>query len=207
MAEKCICCGKKIGLLNGSHLNNQVCDSCYFPIGGFLSAIKESYDMQTIENNYNQFMYKVQSSAYCEVGKEYLMKVADKFVENNKAAIQIKIRNKQLKEGFLVTTSNKFEKYEIIKYYGIASGSTVLGTGIFSELNAVGSDFFGTESNAFADKLDQARTSSINKMIDKAISQGGNALIGVSFDYINFTSNMIGVVANGTVVEIVEQTV
>jgi hypothetical protein len=28
MAEKCICCGKKIGLLNGSHLNNQVCDNC-----------------------------------------------------------------------------------------------------------------------------------------------------------------------------------
>ena len=30
MAEKCICCGKKVGLLNGSHLDNQVCDSCFF---------------------------------------------------------------------------------------------------------------------------------------------------------------------------------
>ena len=39
-------------------------------------------------------------------------------------------------------------------------------------------------------------------MIDEAIKQGGNALIGVSFDYINFTNNLIGVVANGTVVEI-----
>ncbi|MCM1212245.1 MAG: YbjQ family protein [Blautia sp.] len=42
-------------------------------------------------------------------------------------------------------------------------------------------------------------------MINEAINQGGNALIGVSFDYITFISNMIGVVANGTVVEIVKQ--
>ena len=55
-------------------------------------------------------------------------------MENNKYAIQKEIRNKQLKEGFKITTSNNFEKYEIIKYYGIASGSTVLGTGIFRKL-------------------------------------------------------------------------
>lgn len=42
-------------------------------------------------------------------------------------------------------------------------------------------------------------------MISNAIKQGGNALIGISFDYITFSSNMIGVVANGTVVEIVKQ--
>lgn len=42
-------------------------------------------------------------------------------------------------------------------------------------------------------------------MINNAIKQGGNALIGVSFDYITFSSNMIGVVANGTVVEIIKQ--
>ena len=32
-------------------------------------------------------------------------------------------------------------------------------------------------------------------MISEAIDQGGNALIGVTFDYVNFTSNMIGVIA------------
>ncbi|MDE5539060.1 MAG: YbjQ family protein [Bacilli bacterium] len=150
-------------------------------------------------------MHKIQSSTYHEAGKEYILKVADEFVKDNKSAIQTSIRNKQIKEGFLITTSNKFEKYEIIKYYGIASGSTVLGTGIFSELNAAVSDTLGTESTAFSDKLDQARNASINKMIDNAVSLGGNALVGVSFDYVNFSSNMIGVVANGTVVEIAEK--
>ena len=205
MADKCICCGKKIGLLNGSHLDNQVCDNCYFPIGGYLSTIKDSNDTSEIENNYNQLMHKVQSSAYLEAGKEYILKVADEFVKDNKSAIQMKIRNKQIKEGFLITTSNNFETYEIVKYCGIVSGSTVLGTGIFSEHDAVVSDTLGIESTAFSDKLDQARNSSINKMIDDAIRQGGNALVGVSFDYVIFSSNMIGVVANGTVVEIVEK--
>lgn len=44
----------------------------------------------------------------------------------------------------------------------------------------------------------------MNKMIDDVINKGGNALVGVSFDYINFSTNMIGVVANGTVVEIIK---
>lgn len=205
MAEKCICCGKKIGLLNGAHLNNQVCDTCYFPIGGYLKAIKEENDVSSIENNYSHLLNKIQSSNYSEIGKSYILKVAETFVKENKTAIQKTIRNKQIKDGFLITTSNKFEKYEIVKYYGIVSGNTVLGTGIFSELEAAGSDFFGSESDTFSGKLQQARNSSINKMIDEAINQGGNVLIGVSFDYINFGSNMIGVVANGTVVEIVKQ--
>lgn len=27
MAELCLCCGKKVGLFTGSHLNNTVCDT------------------------------------------------------------------------------------------------------------------------------------------------------------------------------------
>ena len=205
MAEKCICCGKKIGLLNGSQLNNQVCDSCYFPIGGYLKAIKEENDVTVIENNYNQLINKLQSSMCSEVGKEYILKVANKFIKDNKSAIQKKIRNKQIRDGFLITTSNKFEKYEIVKYCGITSGNTVIGTGFLSESRAAISDVFGTEDDSFSSKLEQARNSSIQKIINNAIKQGGNALIGVSFDYISFSSNMIGVIANGTVVEVVKQ--
>ncbi len=194
-----------MGLLNGSHLDNQLCDSCYFSISSYLNIIKESNDVLEIENNYNQLINKVQSSAYFEAGKEYILNLAEGFIKDNKSSMQKAIRNKQIKDGFLITTSNKFEKYEIVKYYGIASGSTVLGTGIFSELNASVSDFFGIEDDSFSDKLEQAKNCSIQKMINNAIKQGGNAIIGVSFDYITFSSNMLGVVANGTVVEIVKQ--
>lgn len=205
MAEKCICCGKKIGLLNGSHLNNQVCDNCYFPIDGYLHDIKESSNIQTTEETYDKLIQKLKTTSYNESGKEYIIKIASSFVAENKNKIQTKVKTEHTRKNFKIATSYKFEGYKISKYFDIASGSTVLGTGVFSELEAAGSDFFGTESDTFSGKLEQARNSSINKMINEAIKQGGNAIIGVTFDYINFGSNMIGVVANGTVVEIVKQ--
>jgi len=84
MAEKCICCGKKIGLLNGSHLNNQVFDNCYFPIDGYLSTIKENLDIQVIEENYIQLINKIKLSHYAASGKEFLIKVADELVKDSK---------------------------------------------------------------------------------------------------------------------------
>ena len=205
MAEKCICCGKKLGLLNGAHLNNQVCDSCYFPIDGYLSTIKENSDIQIIEENYKQLINKISSSPYSENGKEYLIKITNNLIEDNKKDIQSKLKIAQIRKNFKITTSNMFVGYNISHYYGIVSGNTVIGTGFLSESRAAVSDAFGIEDDSFSDKLEQAKNSSIQKMINNAIKQGGNALIGISFNYITFSSNMIGVVANGTVVEIVKQ--
>lgn len=205
MAEKCICCGKKIGLLNGSHLNNQVCDGCYFPIDGYLHDIKESSSISTIEENYEKLIQKLKTLSYSESGKEYLIKVANSFAAENKNTVQTKIKTEYTRKNFKIATSYKFEGYKICKYFGIASGNTVIGTGFISEGRAAVSDVFGAEDDSFSDKLEQAKNSSIHKMINNAIKQGGNALIGVSFDYITFSSNMIGVVANGTVVEIIKQ--
>lgn len=205
MAEKCICCGKKIGLLNGAHLNNQVCDSCYFPIDGYLHDIRESSNIQTIEENYEKLIQKLKISSYSENGKEYLIKVAEELASENKNRIQTKIKFEDTRKNFKIATSYKFDGYKISNYFGIASGNTVIGTGFLSEGRAAVSDTFGMEDDSFSNKLEQAKNSSIQKMINNAIKQGGNAIIGVSFDYITFSSNMIGVVANGTVVEIVRQ--
>ena len=205
MAEKCICCGKKIGLLNGSHLNNQICDNCYFPIDGYLHDIRENSNIQTIEENYKKLIQKLKISSYSENGKEYIIKVAEKLVSENRNRIQAKIKIEDTRKNFKIATSYKFDGYKISNYFGIASGNTVIGTGFLSESRAAVSDTFGIEDDSFSDKIEQAKNSSIKKMINNAIKQGGNALIGVSFDYITFSSNMIGVVANGTVVEIVKQ--
>jgi len=205
MAEKCICCGKKMGLLNGSHLNNQICDNCYFPIAGYLTALKENTSIQTIDDDYNQLIQKIKSSPYSENGKSYLINIANTLAKDKKDALRTEYETKLTRKNFKIATCYNFEGYKITEYFGVASGSTVLGTGFLSEGKATVSDVLGIESDSFSDKLEQARNSSVNKIINDAISKGGNALIGVSFDYINFTSNMIGVVANGTVVKIVEQ--
>lgn len=201
MSEKCICCGKKIGALSNSFINGKVCESCYIKIGKNIRLLNESKTLKEAESERNSLITIIKSSPYSEDGKQYIIEYA-----NNILNLKIKENDDYLtKQNFKMTTSNSFDGYKIKNYIGIFSGSTALGTGIFSEFNANFSDLLGVESYAFSDKLETAKDSAIIKLVDNAIKHGANALIGVGFDYVNFTSNMIGVVANGTAVEIVEQ--
>ena len=97
-----------------------------------------------------------------------------------------------------MTTGFNFEGFKIVDYKQVISGETVLGTGFVSEFSASFSDFFGSSTNMFSNKLKQAKEAALEKLILTSIDIGGNAIIGVDFDYITFTGNLIGVVANGT---------
>ena len=50
--------------------------------------------------------------------------------------------------------------------------------------------------------MEKAKEAALDKMIKNSVEAGGNAIIGVDFDYITFAYNMIGVVASGTSVVI-----
>ncbi len=205
MSEKCICCGKKVGLLNGSHLNNQVCDNCYFPVGGYITVIEENNDLKLINENREQLINKIQTLPYTSIGKEYIINYTDLIITKKKNVFETKEKYNQLVKKLKITTTNSIKGFDIKNYLGIISKSTFLGIGVF-EFGDIGqSVLHGTESDTFSDKLEQAKNSSVNKMIDEAINQGGNAIIGVTFDYISFGSDMISVVANGTVVQIEKQ--
>lgn len=99
-----------------------------------------------------------------------------------------------------ITTGYNFEGYKIRSYLGLISGEAILGTGFLSEYMASLSDAFGVESNSFSQKLKSAKNSAIEYLINSCMEKGGNAIIGVNFDYITFNNNMMGVVANGTAV-------
>lgn len=85
---------------------------------------------------------------------------------------------------------------------GIVSGEVVIGTGFISEFAADISDIFGAHSNTFAGKMIQAKEVALEKLIRNVLIEGGNAVIGVDFDYITFENNILGVSANGTAVVI-----
>lgn len=72
---------------------------------------------------------------------------------------------------------------------------------------AGGSDLLGIESNSFSEKMRQVKQSSLTKLKAQSVLAGGNAVIGVDFDYLTFSNNMIGVSANGTsvVIEKIEE--
>ena len=42
----------------------------------------------------------------------------------------------------------------------------------------------------------------MNKICDKAIYAGANALIGIDVDYVTFFENMMGAIVNGTAVKV-----
>ncbi len=99
----------------------------------------------------------------------------------------------------MLTTGYTFEGYRIEKYITVVSGSAVLGTGLLSEMALA--DFSGTFSDELAAKLEMAKDAAMRKMIEKSADLGGNAVIGIDFDYMQISS-LIGVAANGTSVYI-----
>lgn len=102
----------------------------------------------------------------------------------------------------MLTSGYNFEGYKIVSYNGIVSGEVVLGTGFLSEFSASISDLFGSVSEEFSAKMVKAKEIATLKMTNLSASKGGNAIIGVDFDYTTFGNNMIAVSANGTSVVI-----
>jgi uncharacterized protein YbjQ (UPF0145 family) len=123
--------------------------------------------------------------------------VNQEFLQNERIR-QEEQRKKDLYNNHLLTSGFNFEGFTIKKYNGLVSKQVIMGTGMFSELKASFSDFFGVESVTFSNKLDEAKEIALEQLINKSISLGSNAIIGVDFDYLTLTNNMLGVSVNGT---------
>lgn len=122
--------------------------------------------------------------------------------QRQKQLLELEIKYKEAVKEFKLTTGYNFEGYKISEYKGIVSGEVVLGTGFLSEFSVSVSDTFGVQSNVFAEKMMLAKQAAQKNLIKNAMLTGANALIGVDFDYITFSNNILGVSANGTAVVI-----
>lgn len=118
-----------------------------------------------------------------------------------KEAARVELIRKN-RENFILTTGYNVEGYCITKYNKIVSGEIVLGSGFLSELSGQLNDFFGTNSNLFSDKIRQAKEIAQKNMIENALLEEANAIIGVDFDVMTIGNNMIAVSVNGTAVTI-----
>lgn len=87
-----------------------------------------------------------------------------------------------MKSQFLMTTSPSFDGLEIEGYLGIVTSNVVTGTGIFSDIAASFSDFFGGRSNSYKKQLDSIREEAIREIESKARTLGANAVVGLSID-------------------------
>lgn len=214
MDNTCQCCGSKLSFLNpkisitkenGSYLG--ICAEC----NKHLDSLKR-YSMLRAEEFYEkekEYFIKLKTNSE-ESFKEYIEKIFDEtetpFFEEEER-IEAKKRNlDQLKskiQSIVISNGFNVEGYNVSKYISVISSESVLGTGLFSELDASFSDFFGSESESFNVKIDSARQIATERLIRKAVDLNANAIIGLSYDYLSIKTNLMAVMVTGTAVSIV----
>lgn len=211
MAQICEKCGKKVGVFSNDPLNLSedriLCFDCASAIRDDLDNLYYVKSIEEFTLLKNEILNKSKNLYNEEITKD-IEKITERIFNNTTLTASERTEQKRkLIENYMMTTGYEFNGYKITRYMGVISGQVVLGTGFLSEFTASFADFFGEESNKFADKLETAKNAAVEKLIIKSADKGGNAIIGVDFDYITFHGNMIGVVANGTsvVIEKIEE--
>lgn len=101
-----------------------------------------------------------------------------------------------------MTTTPSIEGKQIVKYYGIVAGETIIGANFVRDIFASVRDFFGGRSGSYEEVLRQAKESALAEMQQRAMAMGANAVIGVHLDYetIGANGSMIMVTCCGTAV-------
>lgn len=111
-------------------------------------------------------------------------------------------RLRELAKSVVLTTTHNIDGHRVLKYLGIESVEFVIGTGMFSEFSTEVEDFFGQRSSAFEKKLQTAKKAAFETLTMLAAEKGANAVVGIDLDYTEFSGNRVGLVLNGTLVEI-----
>ncbi len=102
----------------------------------------------------------------------------------------------------LLTTTNNLDGKEIIQYFGIVSGETIIGANIVKDFFAGITDIVGGRAGSYESVLRQAKETALQEMSDQAARLGANAVIGIDLDYetIGASGSMLMVTAAGTAV-------
>lgn len=222
MAKVCSNCGKK--LLPASYYititiqdseKYIMCSKCGDKIDKIRKAINNSKTYAGFIENKENVLAILDNGDYSQSTKDFVEKEIFPPVEKRvklddekrnaeialqKAKEEVERDFEERVRNFKVTSGYNFEDYHIKNYIGMVSGEVVIGTGFLSEFFAGASDLFGTTSNAFSDKMGLVKEKALEILIKRAMIKGANAVIGVDFDYLTFSNNMIGISVNGTAV-------
>ncbi len=104
----------------------------------------------------------------------------------------------------ILTTTPQIEGHTILEYKGIVTGETIIGANAFKDFFAGIRDIIGGRSGAYEKVLRQAKDTSLDEMMERALAMGANAIVGIDLDYetIGQSNSMLMVTASGTAVVI-----
>lgn len=216
--SSCFWCGKKLGVFDTVfYIEKQpTCSSCNAHFRSEIDNIFENCHSKSdiaetrkliISNELNNIPNDKK-----EVLTNHIDKIANIYYKRIESSDQKYSKTENSKfdsflqeqiDSHLLTTTSEFDGYKIIKYNGLVNGDYVVGTGFISDLFSDLSDLTGFKSQTFTNKMKDIKQIAIYEMIKNSISIGGNAIIGIQYNYITFSGkNMIGISVNGTSVTI-----
>lgn len=104
----------------------------------------------------------------------------------------------------ITSTTNLIEGRPVQQYLGVVSAETIIGANIFKDLFAGIRDIVGGRSGTYERVIEEARTSAMNELTQKAQALGANAVIGIDLDFetVGTGGSMLMVIATGTAVRI-----
>src|SRR6056297_100927 len=100
----------------------------------------------------------------------------------------------------IITTTPTIEGKTITDYKGIVVGEAIMGANVVRDVFASITDIVGGRSGAYESKLENARATALSELEERAVAQGGNAVVGVDLDYEVVGQSMLMVSASGTAV-------
>ena len=104
--------------------------------------------------------------------------------------------------SFLITTTPSLPGYRIKRILGVVTGITPRTRGVLGKFIAGFQSMFGGEITAFTEELEKARNEAIEKLKDKALAIGANAIVGLDLETsdLGLQAGVIVVSATGTAV-------
>ena len=104
----------------------------------------------------------------------------------------------------ILSTTPQIEGHPIREYKGVVTGETIIGDNIVKDFFAGIRDIVGGRAGSYEKVLAEAKDTSINEMMQRAVEMGANAIVGIDIDYetIGSNSSMMMVATSGTAVVI-----
>lgn len=105
----------------------------------------------------------------------------------------------------LVTTTNEFEGYRVVKHLGIVRGLTVRSRSVVGNIGAAIQILFGGNISVYTELAEQTRQEAFDLLVKHAEEAGANAILAMRYDANEIASAVTEVLAYGTAV-VVEKT-
>ncbi|MFZ1970569.1 MAG: YbjQ family protein [Candidatus Nanoarchaeia archaeon] len=102
----------------------------------------------------------------------------------------------------IVTTMNDIPGKKVKEVIGVVRGNTVRSRNIGRDIMAGFKSLVGGEISTFTELINQSRDEAYNRMVNRAIEMGADAIIAMRFDASSIMQNSSEILAYGTAVKL-----